>query len=61
MLNSLQDEIDVLNQRLQISEFELRKAERKLRHNQDFGAYGQPAEYLSAEQQPIDVSCFEAI
>jgi len=44
LLKSLQDEIDVLTQRLQISEFEFRKAERKLRFNQDFGEYSQPAE-----------------
>jgi len=37
LLNSLQDEIDVLNQKLQISEFELRKAERRLKHDNDFG------------------------
>lgn len=37
LLTSLQDEIDTLNQSLQLSEFELKKAERRLKFDQELG------------------------
>ena len=56
LLGSLQDEIDVLNQRLQMSEFELRKAERRIRHDQDFSGPAKPQNKLFGRAIPINVS-----